>query len=391
MAETSVTTVEEQESTEKTQKDSTTEIVKEQEDLSPWPVDYICHKNIPRIISLGLGRGVDATEPNPWQNKTSFQVRPVTTGNIVETEEGGSVQSYVREISSASESQVKASASVTDPKTAVTIGVEAEYSQSSSKRHRIIGTKVLNRTISFKDHIYDDANIQQLPDSTTFEAWLCNWILMKNADKKQKQHPKSKDKKELDQKQSLTEVEGQPSMMEISQKVEQSLDTSAVENMSLAKMTQSRKFLVDTFRQHCIKREELSRYCTQFVVDFRITHYVSSIQLGASGYEVVSESKIARKLGLGGRAGVEKIAATSGSAKVSHSKSESRHSSNVKRIGVIELKDGIPTVRRGTYQEAVVGVQVKPISELILIRELRKSLQKSLVEYTRKEEDTHGE
>ena len=30
-----------------------------------------------RIMYLGLGRGVDATDPTPWQNKTAFQVRPV--------------------------------------------------------------------------------------------------------------------------------------------------------------------------------------------------------------------------------------------------------------------------------------------------------------------------
>ena len=69
-----------------------------------------------------------------------------------------------------------ASASVTDPKTAISIGVEGEYSQSSSNRYRVVGTKVLNRTISFKDHC-DDGDLQPQLESLSFEAWLHRWIL----------------------------------------------------------------------------------------------------------------------------------------------------------------------------------------------------------------------
>ena len=78
------------------------ELKSEREELSKAE-DCIDEKNIQRIIDLGLGRGVDATDPTPWRNKTSFQVRTVTTDNIIGTEEGGCVQSYEKEVTSLSE------------------------------------------------------------------------------------------------------------------------------------------------------------------------------------------------------------------------------------------------------------------------------------------------
>ena len=137
--------------------------------------DCVRKKDIQRIIDLGLGRGVDATDSTPWKNKTSFQVRPVTIENIIGTE-GGGEQSYEREITNASETRGQVRASITDPKATVSIGVEGAYTHSSSSRYKVIGTKVLNRTVSFKAHCNDN-DIQLPPGSDTFETWLCKWIL----------------------------------------------------------------------------------------------------------------------------------------------------------------------------------------------------------------------
>ena len=93
--------------------------------------DCVREKDIQRIIDLGLGRGVDATDRTPWKNKTSFQVRPVTIDNVIGTEEGGGEQSYEREITNASETHGQVRASITDPKATVSIGVEGAYVHSS--------------------------------------------------------------------------------------------------------------------------------------------------------------------------------------------------------------------------------------------------------------------
>ena len=309
--------------------------------------DCVSEQDIQRIIDLGLGRGIDATNPTPWKNKTSFQVRPVTFINIIGTEEGGCVHSYDREVTSISETRGKASSSVTNPKFAITVGVEAEFDQSSSDRYKVVGMKVLNRTISFKDHCID-SEVQPHLESDSLETQLCKWI-MRKADS------------------------------------DEPHDENVNATIQMAKLNeeQSHESLILQFKQLSVRdKEKMVEHCTKFIAQFHVTHYVSSIQLGASGYEVLTRSRLSRKLGIGGHIGVEKIA--SGDLSATYSKNRSDKASNIRRIGVIELKDGIPTVKRGSHQEAVVGIQVKPISDLVMMRELRTPLEKALLKCLRK-------
>ena len=459
------------------------ELQLEKEDLNKAE-DCIGEKDIQRIIDLGLGRGVDATDPTPWKNKTSFQVRPVTIDNIIGTEEGGCVQSYEKEVTSLSEIRGLASASVTNPKMAISIGVEGEYSQSSSNRFRVVGTKVLNRTISFKDHC-DDGDLQPQLESISFEAWLRRWIL-RQADidvdsekKKQAQELANLEMKRSTLENSLevskaklkehwhdveeiqlklldtericdegaslrkgisaTELERysmcrSPMMINGQENVENSyaplsieiestdskikrriikqadfvsemasieqetmlhasrellsLDQQSLKLKAQTEEQRSNETRTHSFTKQGIDEEKIVKYCTKFITKFHITHYVSSIQLGASGYEVLAESKISRRLGIGSHIGVEKIAA--GSLSTTNSRSHGSNASNVRRIGVIELKNGIPTVKRGSHQEAVVGIQVKPISDLVMTRKLRKPLKTALLKYLRSEGETCG-
>ena len=68
--------------------------------VKPKPAQAVLtEKEMGRMIDLGLGRGIDATNEKPWVNKSSFQVRRVSFDNVIGTEEGGALQSYEREIS----------------------------------------------------------------------------------------------------------------------------------------------------------------------------------------------------------------------------------------------------------------------------------------------------
>ena len=128
----------------------------------------VSHGDIQQFINLGLGWGIDAADTAPWQHKTIFRVQPVTVDNITGTEEGGGECTYEREITNASEAHGQARASITDPKQTFSIGVEGEYSHSTSSKYRVVGTKVLNCTISFKAHC-DDTDIDPTKDVLTFE------------------------------------------------------------------------------------------------------------------------------------------------------------------------------------------------------------------------------
>ena len=53
---------------------------------------------------------------------------------------------------------------------------------------------------------------------------------------------------------------------------------------------------------------EIYDLCKQFVCQYRITHYVSSISLGASMYQVLSEEEYVKRIGSSGSVGFEAVA-----------------------------------------------------------------------------------
>ena len=364
--------------------------------------DCVREKDIQRIIDLGLGRGVDATDRTPWKNKTSFQVRPVTIDNIIGTEEGGGEQSYEREITNASETRGQVRASITDPKATVTIGVEGTYTHSSSSRYKVIGTKVLNRTISFKAHC-NDGDIKLPPGSDTFETWLCKWIL-KNAEEviyddvpREEYIPervRDHVQDEIVQQKEMADYENiraiQRDIVNVPAR-RKPLPIARKKRVPIAKIqpvvSSRHETVVQKVELH-MTESKIAEICSKFISQYKVTHYVSSIQLGASGYEVITESRKGRKFGAGTHIGVQKIAA--GSASGSHSKNHHKKTTDVRKIGVIELKDGIATVKRGTHNEAVVGIQVRPISDLMSSQKLKEILQKALVRYTESKGDASG-
>ena len=197
---------------------------------------------------------------------------------------------------------------------------------------------------------------------------------------------KSRIMKQADFMSEMASIE-QEAMLHASKELH-SLGVQSLKFKTQVEERKSNKNTMQSFKEQKLDEWKVVKYCTKFITQFHITHYVSSIQLGASGYELLAERKISRRLGLGSHVGVEKIAA--GSLSTTHSRSHGSSASNVRRIGVIELKNGIPTVKRGSHQEAVVGIQVKPISDLIMTRELRTPLKKALLKYLRSEGETCG-
>ena len=275
-----------------------------------------------RVIDLGLGRGVDATDVKPWANKSSFQVRPVYFENVVGTEEGGALQSYEREISSVYAQQANLKSSIAVPQSPVTVGVDAELSRSVSNSRRAIGRKVTNRTISFKAELEDiplseeairgpvyvrdtveevdmaseGEQVGDLYTYTTFEERLSKWIL------EQVLH------------------DGKDRDVAVTENVEETLKRP-LESLN--------HFLKDADHQ---KRKRMKHCCRGFVYHFRITHYVNSIVLGAAEYRVFSETEYIDKLGTAGTFGLEKLASVALSQKSSWKKS--KKSSDIKKIGM---------------------------------------------------------
>ena len=354
---------------------------------------------IGRIVDLGLGRGVDITKPSPWLEKSSFQVRPVDQKNIIGTEEGGSLQNYEREIISIQDQQSELKASITIPRSPVSIGVDAEQTRSHATTRRSVGKKVVNRTISFRADFYD------APKSCTGDAHQAreeaslglNERKISTGNTRTLRHNTSIFQQESGGTSTRFHVVDEANMTFeerlykwILERVIHRSDLKAMhamidESMQPPVEVPDLSFPIESlgrYIQLCSheERKEVVRDCKDFVYLFRITHYVSAIELGASEYRVMSEDEYETRVGMGGSFGVEAIANAAVKEKTSWKKT--KRASDLKRIGLIK-QDG--TVERGSYGEAVVGIQVQPISSLVKIRYLGLALQQALLEYSTEE------
>ena len=323
-----------------------------------------------RYVDLGLGRGLDGTDPTPWLNKSSFQVRRITYENILGTEEGGAVQSYEREISSVQTQQTKIKTSILVPKSPLTIGTDAELSRSVHASRRAIGRKVINRTISFRDNFDDlpfgdaalpvvqddgsrDGNYQNL---WTFEQRLAQWIMDKL------RHEWSEATGALD------DGETKPT-----------LESSDVVKCPLKDLL------------HVIERNDredlrlIKEACKEFVNHFRITHYVSAIELGAAEYRVFTEDEYQTAISVAGSFGIDKLASTVTRQEFSFKRK--RKASDLKKIGIIGKDD---RVIRGSYGEAVVNVSINSIATLVRTKYLHDQMDKALVKFVELQSDRSG-
>ena len=295
-------------------KSKDTEILK---DFPPW-----------KLQELGLGRGVDGTDPRPWVNKSSLQVRDIIIQPIfrssdssqhlqlISTNEGGMVHHFVQEVTSIKELKAMLDTSISVPNSPVTVGVGIDHVRSLTKTRKAIGQRVLNRTVAFK------AGYQNIAENLLFKYMLQN--------------------KDVEEKDSETYLK----LPEQDAKGESSK----------------------------LKAES---YFKAFVTRYRITHYVSSITLGASSFTVQSESEYHKEAGIDGDIGLQQVAQIKASA--SYVSKLVKKSKNVHAIG--KFGQNKTTVEK----EAVVDVKMEPISSLFQSDELRFCMQNVLDEIFHKD------
>ena len=298
-------------------------------------MDALQCDEVDRLVTMGLGRGVRATDPKPFLNKSSFQVRKVTFDNIIGTEEHGTQRSYDGKVSSSSaiHTALKASTATLTP---VTLGVDSEFSRGKTQSRMLSGVKVLNRTVSFKEDFKGPGTSVAVPgmgergSDSTFEERLCQWILAQMQDK------------------------GIP-VPETGDNPIQILTTMIKDSSGeeLQKIT-----------------DLLEMECLSFVYQHRITHYVSKLKLGASHYKLLKEEEYQIKAKAGTNIGPG-VVQVEGDVE----QKRSRRTSRQLKIGLI-TEHG--TCERRSPDEAVIGVQVRPISQLITLLPLHMALKKAV-------------
>ena len=71
----------------------------------PWTNAIISKEEVQRFVDLGLGRGIDTTDPELWRNKCAFTVRHATFKNVIGTDEGNLAEDYSKRVLSGNDLQ----------------------------------------------------------------------------------------------------------------------------------------------------------------------------------------------------------------------------------------------------------------------------------------------
>ena len=290
---------------------------------------------------------MDATNPKPWINRSSFQVRQATRRNVVGTEEGNLYRSFHNEVESSLHLQTSLSASI-PVNQLVSISVDGELSRNYSTSQKSAGTKVVTRTISFLTGFeeFEDDQGGSTTTNAIFENRLLKWIWNEKG-------------------------------------LGYDEDGSHLELIYLI----------------LEEDDELKQYCYRFIKTSSITHYVHSLELGASYYQVTSDNTHETKVSQKTKVSAGQIATVSGGiesvfggrrfhkkhTRIGHMSSvslvseEQLNAEHTNSNSLLRLQT--PTVERNTRDEAVVGVKVEPISSLVKNPRLKKVLQEALKAY----------
>ena len=311
---------------------------------------------------LGLGRGIDATRVKPWLNRTSAQVRPVRFDDLIGTDEGSSYAVY-KEVSLSSNSlhlkmhgEIAAPASLGAPaptSPTVAIGVDSDYTRTIITEQRVVGRRVINRTIGFRDNIHDlpfhpqsssPSRSSSASRKTIFEQEVFKWICQRYPD--------------------------------LGTKVDNLTDLFHL-------LVPEEQFTAD------VLLNEFKSLCKQFTQYFHVTHYVSAITLGAAEYETMTENEYQKEMKLSGNVGLDRFVTSR--MGVSKSSRQARSMYNYWTIGKIMGEGKSAHVPHSAEKEAVIKVDIKPIYHLVRDPLLGNILRTAVQEYISEQKDHRRE
>ena len=333
---------------------------------------------IPKYHDLGLGRGVNVTDPQMWRNKSPFQIRKVRDdlSNIIGTEESGIKEQYEKEVSTVATQQLKIKLSLNEPSSQVRIGMDAQNSQSTSSTMKIAGIEIRKRTVSFRVDCSDlpvynstedprtEMSTRNCDNEECLETSLYSWILQRIRDRERGTLP-------LHVSESSEETDDVPLNNDDLTKL--ALHLHKIRSQALSESQDDRKIAQEKLRA-------VAKDCKVFVSDLGITHYVSAIELGALKYSVLTTSSHEENTGAGAQLGAGKMAEGGISGMVGK-----------RWFNKAKKEQAIGRITNDTVtDEAVIGFQIQPIHKLIRLPLLQIALQKAMTQYIEYKADKSG-
>lgn len=275
------------------------------------------------LQELGLGVAINITAKHPWVTKSAFQAKPVTREElIVINESNRSLKSKEHVETYTSIQQGLESSFRPDPTTPINITVAADFHRSSTRSKTIDSKTVLTRTIAFcaKDPFSRNRDEENKED---FEKNLHEWLVRKKC------YPVT--------------------------------------------------CAIHTSKGCGLYSETTNHHCIDYLKELGgVTHYVSSITLGATKYQVILNSTYFNSLSASSEVSAHNFTLastkTKASRKVFQSQCKEQH------IGKIPdgKDDAIPFRTRG---EAVVKCSYNSLANLVSHPQLREFLECGISEY----------
>ena len=325
---------------------------------------------------LGLGRGVNVTHPDMWKTKTSCLVRQVCPSlkNIIGTQECGIRECYEKEVSTFSSHQQKLRLSLDSPAAPVKLGMDEQYSRSSSATKLIKGEKIETRTISFKTH-FDEVPLYNTIDTATidpptsflpaesdysFEEDMASWFLKRMDDREKKVSSKDNSTDSESTEKPPDKCHGHVQVKQLAARLR-----------GLA--AESEKKPTTCFEW----QDQMLEDCKTLVEYLDITHYVSAIKLGACRFHEVSTKTEQKAIGAGTTVTAASLA--KGGLSGHFSKQFASRFEQKQEIG--RMKD------EKVLSEAVIGFEIQPLYKLMRIQYIQMLLRKAVMDYIRNKED----
>ena len=288
------------------------------------------NEELKALEELGLGVAIDITAKHPWVTKSAFQAKSVVGARkelVVINESNRSHRSREQVETYTSIQQGLESSFRPDPTTPINVTVAADFHRSSSRSKTINSQTILTRTVAFRAKDPLGKSGEDSVSKESFEANLHKWLVEKKC------YP-----------------------------VVCGTHTDRSEGLTCG-----------------LYSETTNHYCIDYLKELGgVTHYVSSITLGATKYHVALNSTLFTSLSSSSE--VTAHAFASASTKSKASKKVFQSNSKEQYIGKIPEGNG-DILHFRTKGEAVVKCSYNSLANLVTHPQLRKFLERGINEY----------
>ena len=287
-----------------------------------WEPSLTHHEDeLKALQELGLGVAIDITAKHPWVAKSAFQAKPVKLEDLIVINESNKFHSSREHVEKYSDIQAGLESSFRpDPSKPINVTVAADFHRSSTRSKTIDSKTLLTRTVAFRAR--DPANRDETTEE--FETNLHKYLV------KEKCFPECK------------------------------------HGLSC---------------RQCGKYSPTTNHkCIRYLKELGgVTHYVSSVTLGATRYQVHLNSTLFSSASTS--SGISADTFVSVSTKTKASRKVFQSQSKEHRIGKIPESLDCSVLQFRTKGEAVVKCSYNSLANLVSHPNLRMQLEMGIREY----------